>query len=98
MPNDKRYVGVSVDPQKRFKAHARKPPPRMVADAMQHQPFEQHFRLTVVESFSSRFAAELCERRLIEQHASAGAKGYNQLPSAPGKSQHFWVQHRRGNM
>ena len=89
---------ASQGPSHVIMQHARAPPFRMRRDAAAYTPFCEQFELSVVEWFACRHAAHLREARLIEQYETRGAAGYNHLNGAPAFSQHFWVQHRRGNL
>jgi hypothetical protein len=68
----------------------------MRADAQRHAPFKEHFQMSVLRTFKRYEAAENFEAHLIAHNGTQDAsKGYNTLPSTPGKSQVFWMQHRR---
>jgi hypothetical protein len=68
----------------------------MQQHAQQHTPFEQHFQLDLLHTYTSRTAAEKEEQRLIEAGSVTGPAGYNKLPAAPHRSLQFWAVHTKG--
>lgn len=90
------YVGISVDPVKRYQQHAHQPPQHMRQDVQQHTPLVQHFELNLLHTYASRTAAEVEEQRLIAAGTLTGPAGYNKLPAAPHRSPQFWAMHTRG--
>jgi hypothetical protein len=68
----------------------------MRSDALLYAPFKEHFSLTIVRTFVSYEAATHLEAHLISQYDTRNAAhGYNTLPSTPGQSEVFWMQHKR---
>lgn len=68
----------------------------MRADAALYTPFKEHFSMTVVDTFKRHEAAVHCEAHYISALGTQDpAKGYNTLPSTPGRSPVFWMQHRQ---
>ena len=84
------YVGVSVDPARRYKQHKHKAPRRMRADAAVYKPFERHFVLSLHGSYPFKCLAHRAERQLIAALGAMGPAGYTTLPSTPGDSRRFW--------
>ena len=95
VPNNRVYVGQSVDAKKRFKQHARQPPHRMREDAMQYQPWESHFVLDIVQTVRSEHANN-AERALVAKFDSTGPSGYNTVKGSPTSSRQWWALKRKG--
>ncbi len=60
------YVGVSNDPQRRFKVHGSKPPSAMRATALLFKPWRVHVHLEVLHRYLMRDHASKVERREIK--------------------------------
>jgi hypothetical protein len=83
------YIGQALVPEDRWRAHARNPPRRMKADALQYQPFAEHFHCQRLGYRTSSHAADRAERALIRLYDATGPKGYNTLESAPKPSKRY---------
>ena len=89
------YVGVSVDPQRRFRQHAANPPQRMRQDIDRHTPFQQQVELHVFDAPPAQFSgdAHALEREWIKIKDSR-AHGYNKLDGDPAQLRQFYAMRR----
>ncbi len=91
--NGRVYIGQSVDPNCRFKQHAKHPPRRMASDARRYQPFALHFDLAIV----NKEQASRRERQLIAEFQSTGPNGYNDMRSTGDVRVWTMLAYRRVN-
>jgi predicted GIY-YIG superfamily endonuclease len=91
--NGRQYVGVSVNPAKRYKQHRNKPPRRMRADAASFVPFDKFFKLEVHHTFNCKATAHVLERTMIQQLRTCTGTGYNIMRGHPGNCKAFWAMH-----
>lgn len=68
----------------------------MRQDAATYQPFRSHFILEVVASGFDKWAGKELEAKLIEQHGSRGAAGYNIAKGHPASTKQYWYLKRSG--
>jgi hypothetical protein len=89
------YVGCTKNLARRYRQHARSPPPRMREDAAALTPWEEHFVMTVLESgLSTAVLAKRREAWHIASRRARGAGGYNEAPGSTTRG--FWWRLRRG--
>jgi hypothetical protein len=70
----------------------------MKQDVEAHGPFDANFILSIHGTFQDRAAAELTERRLIDQYKTRTKAGYNSLPGTPRSSAQFWYLLNAGKL
>ena len=94
--NDRRYVGSTKDLHKRFQQHKRKPPTRMQADWSLHQPFEDNFIMTRLETVYTPTQSKQREYYWIQHYDTQAAAGYNTCKGSPTTDKRFWFLRRLG--
>ena len=101
--NDRRYVGSTKDMDNRYKQHRRKPPTRMQSDWSLHQPFEENFIMTRLETVYTPARSKQREYILdiycwIQHYDTQAAAGYNTCKGAPPTDKRYWFLRRLGAM
>lgn len=68
----------------------------MRKDAKQYMPFQQMFKLEVLDSTAAAWRADQLEQLHIKRLQATGPGGYNTLKAAPKYSKKFWFLLKAG--
>ena len=89
------YIGVSKDPEQRFKQHMRKAPLRLQADLLQYgKGALLAFYMSTLAGCVDEVDQKFLERFFIVRHNALRPGGYNTLKGAPTSDRQFWAMHR----
>ena len=83
-----------MDPHRRWKQHAKKPPKKVRADVERFTPWGDHFALEILETCTIEDAKH-AERFHIASKSSV-KDGYNNLKGSSTSSRKFWKLYRKG--
>ena len=96
----KHYIGISVDPAKRFRSHSSKPPAQIKKcpiDAYDpSRPLRSQFKLTVFPDPPVTTALERhqLESKYIAQFNSLAPNGYNIMNGDPIRNRRYWAMQK----
>lgn len=90
------YIGMTDDVDRRYREHARRPPPKMAEDCKNFKPFDKHFIIQVLEDGLSRAQALRREAHYISVLRSTSHPGYNEAPGTTTAA--FWRRLRGGTL
>jgi len=92
--NQRRYIGSTVDLQRRYAEHRRHPPNRMATDAASFTPFDDCFQMTRLATVESKRKAKEAEYFWIRHYDTQNSSRYNICKQDPTIDKRFWFLRR----
>lgn len=90
IPTGRVYIGRTKVPlARRVAQHKNTPNKKMRDDVRRYQPFEDHFRIEVLQVVRTEIEAVRAEAHHIETRQARGPNGYNTLPGTPSHSRMY---------